>query len=284
MASVDPLKNLVNTVAVTDREVRTALRAAAKEAERMILAEPSPTRRLQLELAQQQVRMWLTMKDVISDGVGNAFRTSTEWEALADNALFRAAGVDVAKWYSSYAATAEQGLANYLARRHNGFSLSQRVYRQSALARGQVSRIIDNALLLGKSQRELARDVFKFINPATPGGASYAAMRLGRTEVVNAYHANAVARYQQTPWVERVRWVLSETHPRPDECNEFAESGDFTNEPGLYRPGNVPDKPHPQCLCYVTPEMVSKDQFVKDFHSGAYDSYIDGVLGTASVA
>lgn len=282
VATRDPLRNLLNTVAPTDRQIKAALRAAAKEAESM-LADAAPTRRLQLELARNQIAMWLEINGHIRDGVGDAFTSSTQYQALVDNALFRAAGVDVAQWYGSMSATAERGLANYLARAHDGYTLSQRVYRQAALANGTIDKIINNALLLGKSPKELARDVAKFISPSTPGGASYAALRLGRTEVVNAYHRSSILRYQETPWVERAQWSLSGTHPRPDTCNDIAESGDF-RQAGVYRVNNIPDKPHPQCLCYITPIPVDLDKFARDYKAGKYDSYIDGVLGNAAAA
>jgi hypothetical protein len=76
-----------------------------------------------------------------------------------------------------------------------------------------------------------------------------------------------------------MRWNLSGSHPEPDECNEYAEQSHMPNgEAGLWLPEEVPLKPHPNCLCYVTPENVSRDQFIADFESGKYDTYVDKLM------
>jgi len=177
-------------------------------------------------------------------------------------------------------AQARAGIDSFIARRENNYTLSQRVYRNRALSQGHVEKAINNGLLLGKSAREMAKDVKRFIDPSTPGGASYAAMRLGRTEIQNAFHFNAVKQYQESPWVERVLWTLSGSHPEPDECNEYAESVHFNGgRAGEFRPDDLPAKPHPQCLCYTDPVAIDLDEYAKRFHAGEYDDYIDKQMG-----
>jgi hypothetical protein len=106
-------------------------------------------------------------------------------------------------------------------------------------------------------------------------------MRLGRSETLNAYHTTAVRKYQQTPWVEKVRWTLSGSHPRPDECNEFAEGGNLRN--GLWSPDQVPGKPHPNCLCYIEPVTMNLDAYAKKFKAGEFDDYIDQQMGCVRI-
>ena len=179
-------------------------------------------------------------------------------------------------------ATAKTGVDSLISRKVNGISLSQKVYNNQALSKGIIDKTINNGLALGMNARDIAKSVVGFIDPQTPGGASYAAMRLGRTEVANAFHTTAVRRYQQTPWINVVKWSLSGSHPAGlvDDCNDYAEGVHFKGgEPGEFLTMEVPGKPHPQCLCYVEPVVIDLDTYVKNFKAGEYDDYINGQLG-----
>lgn len=152
--------------------------------------------------------------------------------------------------------------------------LSERVYKTEALANGIVSRTVNNALARGDSAKNLAKDVRALIDPEVPGGVSYAAMRLGRTEINNAFHAQSIMDSQEKPWVEEMRWHLSKRHEKDpgDECETYSLQGTFKKE-------NVPEKPHPNCRCFVTPELPSYDQFENALISGQYDPYLNSVMG-----
>lgn len=127
--------------------------------------------------------------------------------------------------------------------------LAQSVYRNQALASGKIDAIINDAIARGASAKELARDVLAYIRPDVPGGMSYAAMRLGRTELNNAFHAQQVLSGIEAPWTVGQKWNLSRSHPVRDVCNDNAESVHYEDgEPGVYLPADVPGKPHPQCF------------------------------------
>lgn len=158
--------------------------------------------------------------------------------------------------------------------RRGGVPLSQQVYKSRSLSQGWVNAAINNALGRGASWSELSNDVRRFIDPTTPGGASYAAKRLARTEINNAYHAVAIQDMTAKPWVNSVEWRLSNSHPRPDLCNAYAAK--------RYSPADVPPKPHPQCFCYIVPVLMSSSQFVKAWQSGAYDTYLTATYGKAA--
>ncbi|AYN57957.1 head maturation protease [Mycobacterium phage Fowlmouth] len=151
--------------------------------------------------------------------------------------------------------------------------LSEKVYRTKALADGRVSRVINSALARGASAEQLAKDVVSLINPDVPGGVSYAAMRLGRTEINNAFHAQAINEAQDQPWVSQMRWHLSKRHEDDpgDACEDYAIIG-------LFNKSEVPPKPHPNCRCFVTPEVDSDDLFEKNLLSGQYDDYVRSVM------
>lgn len=159
--------------------------------------------------------------------------------------------------------------------------LADSVYDNQVLYSGKIDEIVNAALVRGASARELANDVRAYINPATPGGARYAAMRLGRTELNNAFHASQVRQARTTPWVTALKWHLSGSHPKPDECNQYAEH----NGDGIWQPNQMPAKPHPNCLCYTTPVTVDEDEFVNQYLAGSYDEFLgDAGVSTANKA
>jgi hypothetical protein len=239
-------------------------------------------RRSQVAMAKVNAEMWGNVHDATKVGIGDAVWNAKEMQSLFDESLFKAAGVDSKFWRASMIAQAQEGVNSLIARKENGLTLSDKVYRNQALSKGYVDRAINNGLLLGKSAKEIADDVVKFINPNVPGGASYSAMRLGRTEVNNAFHASSLKGYKDTPWINTVQWHMSSSHARPDECNEYAESTHFKGGgPGVFKTGDVPSKPHPQCLCYIEGLSDDLDKFAKNFKSGKYDNYINQKMGCA---
>lgn len=280
-ARPNPKGAQIRSVQLTDREIRRIVRLASQEAQRL-MESASTVRSAQLQLASMNAEMWAGVESVVKDGIGDAVSRSAQIQALFDIPRLEQRGITSAAWRASVEATARAGVDALISRKENGITLSQRVWRNSQAAQRGLRDTIDTGLLLGKSQREIARDVFKYVNPNTPGGASYAALRLGRTEVANAYHTSTLRHYRETPWVEECKWHLSGSHPRPDECNEYAESGSRSN--GVWLVEEVPNKPHPQCLCYTTPVSLPLDEYARRFETGEFDDYIDAQLAHAGVA
>lgn len=165
----------------------------------------------------------------------------------------------------SFKQTARAGLE--LDRVRRARELSPRVYRNADLASGAVERQIRSGIIQGLSARELAGNVKKYISPTTPGGVSYAAMRLARTELNNAFH-EAQRIQGEAPWVGAVVWNLSGSHPakrgraKPDACDRLATQDIYDLGPGRYPADRLPNKPHPQCLCFTTYETVSESEML----------------------
>lgn len=180
----------------------------------------------------------------------------------------------------SAAASAQQSVEVAL-ERISGSSyvpLSESVYKNADLSAGRVDDVINNALARGASAVELARDVRSYIDPNVRGGVSYAAMRLGRTELNNAFHASQVRQARETPWITGLQWHLSGSHPRPDECNEYAQNVQYPGSaPGVWMPGDVPAKPHPNCLCFTTPVSMKEDEFIDRYLKGDFDKFLEEV-------
>jgi hypothetical protein len=136
--------------------------------------------------------------------------------------------------------------------------LSGRVWKNVDQNVSRIQRIVQKHLVTGSvNARELATDVRRFIDPATPGGASYAAMRLARTEINTAFHERQQRIAETRPWVKSAQWNTSRTHRHKDRCDLLASGHSEGLRPGHYNADEIPNKPHPQCLCYITYDLPS---------------------------
>ena len=276
----DPLFRQIQSVAFTDGEIARLLKVAAADAALIVSGSGSNVRKAQVALARLSGEMWSGVESAIGVGIGDAIYNATEYQALFDEDLFGRAGMSSTYWRHSMIATAAQGIQSVISRKQNGISLSDRVVFSNQKTKQALNDTINSGLLLGKSPKEIAKDVSKYIRPDVPGGVSYAAMRIGRSEVLNAYHTTALNKYKETPWIKTARWNLSGSHPKPDECNEYADDVHYKGgEAGVWLVEEVPGKPHPNCLCYVTPVSLSLDEFAKAFKAGKYDGYIEKGMG-----
>lgn len=148
--------------------------------------------------------------------------------------------------------------------------LSARVYRDRALTNGTIDRMVRQGLIEQLSAKELARSVYQFVSPTTPGGASYAASRLARTEINNAFHERQ-QRVGELPGVKGIKWNLSGSHPKPDVCNDYANGNHARMGAGVYAVGEVPPKPHPHCFCYLTYVTMDPEEFASELQRGTFD-------------
>jgi hypothetical protein len=93
----------------------------------------------------------------------------------------------------------------------------------------------------------LDRDVPDLLNPAKRGGVSYQIVRIARTEMNRTFHNTERDLLTQAITVTGARWKLSPTHVGHDLCDEYAARGVMAIE-------DIPDKPHPFCMCWIEPE------------------------------
>lgn len=261
-----------------DREIYLMLRRSSSEIDKTIKeivgdGIGAQVRRDQLMIAKREIETQIS--DILS-GVGRTVEAGKHRAAAAaiDAGLIYERVIAQqnhipAEWLKMYrdgaVATARKGVDAAIERLLGSsyVPLSQQVYRTEAWTSGLIDRFVDQSLASGLSAREFAKRVKDMIRPDVPGGVSYAAMRLARTEINNAFHATQVQRAKDSEWIEAVKWNTSGSHPEEDECDEYAahELEGF-DEPGLYLPNAVPVKPHPQCLCYMTYEVMDEDEFI----------------------
>lgn len=266
---------------LTNHQLAGILRDAADQIGDLVEASTGEgvgavTRRRQLKarrgaLSKLSEILFDQVETVISDGVQSA------WQLAADHLMdFEfAAGLGAAEVTGMAEAMSqwatEEAVESLVARRFNGLNLSERVYRGERALVAQVNGIVDRGLLQGLSPRQLAAQVRGFISPTTPGGVSYAAMRLARTEVTNAYHHARIKQARGRPWIDEFQWNLSSSHGRADACNLLAERSPYSKL-------DVPAKPHPQCLCFVTPVLPDTEEFLRRLNRGEFDDFGEQVF------
>lgn len=166
---------------------------------------------------------------------------------------------------------AHQSVEDLISRRTHGYKLSERIYANGRVSVKQAATVVERGLALQRSAKEIAFGVRRHFSPVVPGGASYAAMRLARTEINNAHHTTTMRLSKDKPWVHGWKWNLSHSHPRPDPCDALAAQEHSKDNP--------PDKPHPMCLCYVTHLQEDPDVFMRKLVDGDYDDYLADDLG-----
>lgn len=276
MADRDPLLRYLWAQRRLDNELNVILRRAARDAQRRVEALRLAPQGIGVRVRQAQLtatlgairelqeQLWVErIGPLIEDSLEEAQEAAIRAAALMDNVIFEALPTRQAEALREAArAMAQQGMITDAARQRA--ELSARVYKNAALASDAIERTIRSGIIQGLSAKELARTVRVFIDPATRGGVSYAAKRLARTELNNAFHERQIAAGANKPWVLGTKWNLSGSHPKKDRCDELATENAHDLGAGVFPSGDVPSKPHPHCLCFLTYETMSISQFMAD--------------------
>jgi hypothetical protein len=243
MGLIEPAKI---TTKLTRGALATILREASIQAAETIsgnlqgVVAPRSLERAMVGIGSLSNELWSQINTQIQQGVKDAALLAVDQQFLREIQLGMPDDV-LQTLLPGLHFNALQAANDILSRRTNGFTLSQRIYRNSQAGVMAVGTIVDRGLALQLSAREIAAQVRGYYHPSVPGGASYAAMRLARTEINNAHHDTTIRVSKERPWVKGYKWNLSGSHPRPDICNTYADKEVFST-------ANVPNKPHPQCL------------------------------------
>lgn len=269
-----------------DRRIHEALREALESTEqamrelerktgiggKVARAQMAGTRSALLEAMQQ---LFMVIGKIIREGQKDAAEEATRAFLLDEDALldilFRDP-VEKAVFKEAQILKARRNVQSMMTRILNTEQpLSRRLYKSEAFSKNLISNTINNHLARGSSAADMAKDLNDFVKPTKPGGVSYIAKRLARTEMNNAFHAQSIQDMQDQPWCDQVRWNLSKSHPprQPeDACDYYAHVG-------LFPANDIPKKPHPNCLCYVTPELMDEDLFISNLRAGNFQSWME---------
>lgn len=270
----------------TDTRIRTILVEAAEDANAQVTALATNStfsagvRTAQLRLVMQTVKevlddVFKKTSPIISAGQKSQAKAAVEGLTETDRQYLEAAFQEtraVNDFIASQKLQVQIQVVNAVNRiTKSEIPLSSRVYRTKALAKNWVQRDVTSGIARGASAKEIAAIVRKHIRPNTPGGVSYAALRLGRTELNNAFHATAITLAQDRPWIQGMEWFLSEVHQRDSQRVEVCE----TYAGQIFEVNNVPAKPHPQCRCFVAPVLEPVDVFIRNLTAGQYRDWIE---------
>lgn len=292
-SSIDPAEAKANWLLkyiavqkIYDKQIQSALKEAMEDAG--VVADKlgtdkigERTKKYQAALVRNELRavikaLYKDILPIVDSGAKDAAEAAAKASLSQDAKVLKALFPDPAeraKWHASFVASARHGIGAMVTRISVGqIPLSKRVYKSQAFTTGLLDRKVNSALARGASAKELADSVCDMINPDTPGGVSYAAMRLGRSEINNAFHAMSIQAAQQ-PWNEAVEWYLSKVHkPQGCRCEEYALIKTFDKTA-------VPNKPHPLCMCFIVPKPVSYNSFAEQLLSGEFDAYFTEKYG-----
>lgn len=218
--------------------------------------------------------MWKQVGKVTHVGMHEAAALATD-QAIDRDLLLGMPGNGIIQYAPGMFLDASQGIESLISRRTFGFPLAERIYANGLIGVKQVARIVERELVLQRSAKEIAKQVRHLYDPNVPGGQSYAAKRLARTEINNAHHSTSIMHSKDRPWIVGMKWNLSSSHPRPDDCDDYAKKDHYRLGPGVYKKGDTPRKPHPQCLCYLTHLQVDEDAFINSLVAGKYDPWFN---------
>lgn len=169
--------------------------------------------------------------------------------------------------------------ARLLFSKQNDLTLKMRIKTLQNGSEKTIRNIITNAMREGKGAKEIAKLLEEYVNPLpngkkvqplseyrkrfnraknyTPkgvpfGSVQYNALRIARTEVANVSRNATIRFYEDRFWVKGYRRVLSNRHPKRDECDDYAKE--------IYK--NKEDVPpfHPNCLCAILPVVMSPSE------------------------
>lgn len=144
----------------------------------------------------------------------------------------------------------------------DGLQLSDRLWRIDRGARDTVVNAVERSVVMGHGAAQAAREFLQRGEPppgavqaklgtagavgmakeaesimtggASGGGAMAQAMRVFRTEINRAHGVASMRRAEQTPGFVGIRFVLSPAHPKPDICDDIANSDRFGLGKGVF--------------------------------------------------
>lgn len=283
-AGMTPIQIFAQQTKRTDQEIMRILQAASRDAQKAAAAAAKGAKigdkvtaaqqRMIVDSVNGKMRdLWERIGHLTIFGEKEAARAALDATDFLTKNLY---GNSSPEQIRSLQAQARAGVDAFISREENILPLSKRVYGNLNLAQGKVQLEIQKALIRGLSADDLAKNVAHLIDPNVPGGISYAAKRLARTEINNAFHNTQIRYTREMPWVDGYKWNLSKSHPRGSGCvcADMASRDHDGIGRGCYKKKNVPGKPHPQCLCFLTNVVKDNADFERQMRRGSYDDYL----------
>jgi len=272
-------KKLLQSLAVTDRHIAKIYNNALQ---RILTAyETNKGVESLLEAIDSDFKGSILFNDLTLE-IENAINTGAAAgitftkDVTAD--MLRAAGIETVPMIRAMAFQRQRAVAACYARIYrDGLTISDRIWKTSQEARDNMKAIVqagvgEDAVKVARAletyvQQGKAVTAAKFPNmmarmgSRVPANIDYNALRLARTELTAAYSQGTIGAAKASIAVKNVKWVLSNTHPRTDICDQYSKGG--KNGDGVYAAGDCPISPaHPNCLCTIQPAPEDMDSLV----------------------
>ena len=200
--------------------------------------------------------------------------TSEEWrqsnliqDLLADKVLKHYRAQVRGKRFKKYYQTNSEALKAFQHRRERGLNLSDKLWNQSAILKGEMETAISTAIEKGMSAITLSKHVSRYLSDypslkhdywekyakaADCHDCEYRSIRLARSEINMAYRTAEQERWRQFDFITGYEIKLSGSHPAHDICDSLA---------GKYPKDFKWTGWHPNDMCYAIPIIMSEDEY-----------------------
>ena len=160
----------------------------------------------------------------------------------------------------------------------DGLKLSTRVWILKRRARNEIQRIINDTVIQGdaSSSRVMTQRLAKLLKPGRIGirtrlhgrNVSFDAARLLRTERTLAYRQADSMAVNANGGAIGIKWNIVNDNRTTTICKNLNSQDIWGLGAGVYKIGNEPYNPHPQCRSWPTEVAVSSKQFVDSWIAG----------------
>lgn len=170
------------------------------------------------------------------------------------------------------------------------WSLSKAIWGDLKQTQQDLQNIIAEGIAQNLPSPDIARAIQEYMNPdekkgydwlkehpGTKTSIDYNAFRLSKTMISHAYQQAYEKTVEKNPFVEGIKWEVSNKHNVCDLCKKRAEQNDYGLGKGVYPKGKVPlDHPNGQCvLISVTPPLSEAADRLVAWRNGKNDPDMD---------
>ncbi len=160
----------------------------------------------------------------------------------------------------------------------DGLRLSNRIWILKRRTRGEIKRIINDTIIQGdaSSSRVMTQRLAKLLKPGRIGirtrlhgrNVSFDAARILRTERTLAYRQADSMAVKTNGGAIGIKWNIVNDKRTTTICKNLNSQDIWGLGAGVYKIGNEPYNPHPQCRSWPTEVAVSSKQFVDSWLAG----------------
>ena len=160
----------------------------------------------------------------------------------------------------------------------DGLKLSNRIWILKRRTRGEIKRIINNTIIQGEasSSQVMTQRLAKLLKPGRIGirtrlhgrNVSFDAARILRTERTLAYRQSDSMAAKTNDGAIGIKWNIVNDNRTTTICRNLNSQDIWGLGAGVYKIGNEPYNPHPQCRSWPTEVAVSSKQFVDSWLAG----------------